>query len=185
MAYDALYDVLDNATRKFLLNEIKEFGSSMYKHDINRLENHIADNHVWQMTFRILTMAAFTVYGELPEADAWTDYCYNLWLARFPGLNKDGGWHNGDSYFHVNLRTLVEVPYFYTRLTGYNYFSDPWYQGNALYVIYQQPPFSKSGGNGSSHQNILTPQRHTRRICRCFGTHDRKHLCRRLCTPHQ
>ena len=96
MAYDALYDVLDNATRKFLLNEIKEFGSSMYKHDINRLENHIADNHVWQMTFRILTMAAFTVYGELPEADAWTDYCYNLWLARFPGLNKDGGWHNGD-----------------------------------------------------------------------------------------
>ena len=132
MAYDALYDVLDNATRKFLLNEIKEFGSSMYKHDINRLENHIADNHVWQMTFRILTMAAF-------------------------GLNKDGGWHNGDSYFHVNLRTLVEVPYFYTRLTGYNYFSDPWYQGNALYVIYQQPPFSKSGGNGSSHQNILTP----------------------------
>lgn len=51
----------------------------------------------------------------------------------------------------------MEVPYFYTRLTGYNYFSDPWYQGNALYVIYQQPPFSKSGGNGSSHQNVLTP----------------------------
>ena len=157
MAYDALYDILDDDTRTFLLNEIKEYGSSMFLHDINRLENHIADNHVWQMTFRILTMAAFTVYGELPEADAWTDYCYNLWLARFPGLNKDGGWHNGDSYFHVNLRTLIEVPYFYTRLTGYNYFSDPWYQGNALYVIYQQPPFSKSGGNGSSHQNILTP----------------------------
>lgn len=125
MAYDALYDVLDDATRRFLLNEIKEFGNSMYMHDINRLENHIADNHVWQMTFRILTMAAFTVYGELPEADAWTDYCYNLWLARFPGLNKDGAWHNGDSYFHVNIRTLVEVPYFYTRLTGFNYFSDP------------------------------------------------------------
>lgn len=157
MAYDALYDVLDDATRRFLLNEIRAFGTSMYTHDINRLENHIADNHVWQMTFRILTMAAFATYGELPEADAWTDYCYNLWLARFPGLNKDGGWHNGDSYFHVNIRTLVEVPYFYTRLTGYDYFSDPWYQGNALYVIYQQPPFSKSGGNGSSHQNILTP----------------------------
>lgn len=51
MAYDALYDVLDDATRKFLLNEIKEFGNNMYMHDINRLENHIADNHVWQMTF--------------------------------------------------------------------------------------------------------------------------------------
>ena len=53
----------------------------------NRLENFIADNHVWQMNFRIFTMAAFTVYGELPEADTWVDYCYNLWLARFPGLN--------------------------------------------------------------------------------------------------
>lgn len=157
MAYDALYDTLDDTTRKFLLNEIRKSGNSMFLHDINRLENHIADNHVWQMTFRILTMAAFTVYGELPEADVWTDYCYNLWLARFPGLNKDGAWHNGDSYFGVNFRTLIEVPYFYTRLTGYNYFSDSWYQGNALYVIYQQPPFSKSGGNGSSHQNILTP----------------------------
>ena len=144
MAYDALYDTLDDTTRKFLLNEIRKSGNSMFLHDINRLENHIADNHVWQMTFRILTMAAFTVYGELPEADVWTDYCYNLWLARFPGLNKDGAWHNGDSYFGVNFRTLIEVPYFYTRLTGYNYFSDSWYQGNALYVIYQQPPFSKS-----------------------------------------
>lgn len=157
MTYDALYNLLDTPTRNFLLDEIKKHGNNMFQHNNNRLENHIADNHVWQMTFRIFTMAAFTAYGELPEAETWVDYCYNLWLARFPGLNKDGAWHNGDSYFHVNLRTLVEVPYFYTRLTGFNYFSDPWYQGNALYVIYQQPPFSKSGGNGSSHQNILTP----------------------------
>ena len=155
--YDTLYDLLDDATRQLLLEHIKKYGNNLFKMYNNRLENFIADNHVWQMNFRIFTMAAFTVYGELPEADTWVDYCYNLWLARFPGLNKDGGWHNGDSYFHVNLRTLVEVPYFYTRLTGYNYFSDPWYQGNALYVIYQQPPFSKSGGNGSSHQNVLTP----------------------------
>ena len=124
----------------------------------NRLENFIADNHVWQMNFRIFTMAAFTVYGELPEADTWVDYCYNLWLARFPGLNKDGGWHNGDSYFIVNVRTLIEVPYFYSRITGYNYFNDPWYQGNALYVIYHQPPFSKSAGNGSAHLNVTRPR---------------------------
>ena len=109
------------------------------------------------MTLRILTMAAFSVYGELPEADIWTDYCYNVWLARFPGLNKDGGWHNGDSYFTVNTRTLIEVPYFYSRLTGFDYFSDPWYENNVMYTIFQQPPFSKSGGNGSSHQNVARP----------------------------
>ena len=99
----------------------------------------------------------FTVYGELPEADAWMDYCYNLWLARFPGLNKDGGWHNGDSYFHrqppypggSSLFLYVASPATTTSPT-------PGIRVMRLYVIYQQPPFSKSGGNGSSHQNVLT-----------------------------
>jgi hypothetical protein len=51
----------------------------------------------------------------------------------------------------------VEVPYYYSKLTGYDFFSDPWYQGNIMYTIFQQPPFSKSGGNGSSHQNVARP----------------------------
>uniref|UniRef100_UPI0040578AE3 DUF4962 domain-containing protein n=1 Tax=Alistipes sp. TaxID=1872444 RepID=UPI0040578AE3 len=155
--YDALYEELDEETREELRDIIRRMGNKMYHHFSNRLENHIADNHVWQMTLRILTMAAFTTYGEIEEAAQWADYCYNLWLARLPGLNRDGAWHNGDSYFHVNIRTLVEVPWLYSRLSGYDFFSDPWYQGNVLYVIYQQPPFSKSGGNGSSHQKILKP----------------------------
>ena len=155
--YDALYDQLDDDTRRLLLASIKKTGSSMYNRYNNHLENHIADNHVLQMTLRILTMTAFTVYGDLPEADTWVDYCYNVWVARFPGVNKDGAWHNGDSYFQVNFRTLIEVPYFYSRISGFNFFSDPWYQGNAMYTIYQQPPFSKSAGNGSSHQEKLQP----------------------------
>lgn len=157
LAYDSLYDLLDDTTRKQLLAKIQKFGNDMYRGYNNHLENHIADNHVWQMTLRILTMAAFTAYGELPEADTWVDYCYNVWLARFPGLNKDGAWHNGDSYFQVNFRTLIEIPYFYSRISGFDFFSDPWYQGSAMYTIYQQPPFSKSGGNGSAHQEKLIP----------------------------
>ncbi len=155
--YDACYNTLSEDSRNELLGHIRHMGEKMYKHHQNRLECHIADNHVWQMTLRILTMAAFTVYGEIEEADTWTEYCYNVWLARLPGLNRDGAWHNGDSYFHVNIRTLIEVPFLYSRLSGYDFFKDSWYEGNALYVIYQQPPFSKSGGNGSSHQKILKP----------------------------
>ena len=129
----------------------------MYNRFNNYLENHIAENHIWQMTLRIFTMASFATYGELEESKLWTDYCYNVWLARFPGLNKDGGWHNGDSYFTVNTRTLIEVPYYYSNLTGYDFFSDPWYTNNILYTIYQQPPFSKSAGQGSSHINVGRP----------------------------
>ncbi len=157
MAYDSFYAILNESEKQMLMNEIKASGTAIFKHFNNRLENHIADNHNWQMNLRIFSLAAYAVYDELPEASVWADYSYNLWLARFPGLNDDGAWHNGDSYFHVNIKTLIDVPYFYSRVTGYDFFSDPWYKGSGLYVIYQQPPFSKSGGNGSSHQNILTP----------------------------
>lgn len=156
-AYDAFYHLLTKEEKALLLNCIRENGNKFYNEFVNHLENRIADNHVWQMTFRILTMAAFATYGELPEANVWTDYCYNQWVSRFPGLNDDGGWHNGDAYFHVNIRTLIEVPAFYQRISGFDYFADPWYKGNIRYIIYQQPPFSKSAGQGNSHENQRKP----------------------------
>ena len=156
-AYDAFYDLLTVNEKTLLLNSIRENGTRFYEEYVNHLENRIADNHVWQMTLRILTMAAFATVGDLPEADTWVDYCYNVWISRFPGLNRDGGWHNGDSYFHVNIRTLIEVPAFYSRITGFDFFADPWYTNNALYVIYEQPPFSKSSGQGNSHETKRLP----------------------------
>lgn len=158
LAYDSFYHLLTENQKEMLKSEIKETGGNIFRNLANRLENHIADNHIWQMNLRIFTLAAFAMYGDLPEAKLWVDYAYNLWLARFPGLNADGAWHNGDSYFHTNLRTLVEVPYFYSKVTGYNFFADPWYNGSAMYVITQQPPFSKSGGNGSQHQSVVKPR---------------------------
>lgn len=157
LAYDSFYSILTDSQKQMLLKEIQVNGNEIFDGFVNHLENHIADNHNWQMNLRIFTMAAFAAYGDLKEADLWTNYAYNIWLARFPGLNKDGGWHNGDSYFHVNLRTLIEVPYFYSRVSGYDFFQDPWYKGSGMYVIFQQPPFSKSAGNGSSHQTIVRP----------------------------
>ena len=155
-AYDAWYNLLTPEEKKLLLRTIRDNGKKFYHEYVNHLENRIADNHVWQMTFRILNMAAFATYGELPMASTWVDYCYNEWVSRLPGLNTDGGWHNGDSYFHVNLRTLIEVPAFYSRISGFNFFADPWYNNNALYVIYHQHPFSKSAGHGNSHENATT-----------------------------
>ena len=111
LAYDSFYHLLTENQKEMLKSEIKESGGNIFRNFANRLENHIADNHIWQMNLRIFTLAAFAMYGDLPEAKLWVDYAYNLWLARFPGLNADGAWHNGDSYFHTNLRTLVEVPY--------------------------------------------------------------------------
>ena len=156
-AYDGFYNLLSPEEKQLLLDNIRKIGDKFYNEYVNHLENRIADNHVWQMTFRILTMAAFATVGEIPEASVWTDYCYNEWISRLPGLHKDGGWHNGDAYFHVNIRTLIEVPAFFSRISGFNFFADSWYNNNALYVIYQQPPFSKSGGHGNSHEGQRSP----------------------------
>lgn len=156
-AYDGYYNLLTPKEKLLLQENIRNIGDKFFNEYVNHLENRIADNHVWQMTFRILTMAAFATVGELPEASTWTDYCYNEWISRLPGLNKDGAWHNGDAYFHVNIRTLIEVPAFFSRISGFDFFADPWYNNNALYVIYQQPPFSKSGGHGNSHEKQLSP----------------------------
>lgn len=157
MAYDLLNDQFTDAEKEKLMSAIGESGSKMYKHYSNHLENHIADNHVWQMTLRIFSLGAFTAYGHIPEAKEWTEYAYNVWLARFPGLNSDGAWHNGDSYCNVNIRTLIEVPYFYSRVSGYDFFSDPWYTNNVMYRVYNQPPFSHTGGNGSAHLEKNSP----------------------------
>lgn len=157
LAYDSFFNILTPEQKAELLDAVKRKGYLMYNRFNNYLENHIAENHIWQMTLRITTLAALATYGELPESKLWSDYCYNVWLARFPGLNSDGGWHNGDMYFTVNTRTLVEVPYFYSTISGYDFFSDPWYCNNIMYTIYNAPPFSKSAGNGSGHQRVGRP----------------------------
>lgn len=159
MAYDSFYNLLTDDQKAELLAAVKNKGKLMYDRFNNNLENHIAENHIWQMTLRITTMAALATYGELPESKLWSDYCYNVWLARFPGLNRDGGWHNGDMYYTVNTRTLIEVPSFYSRISGYDFFLDPWYNNNVMYAIYNEPPFSKSAGNGSGHQRVGRPNR--------------------------
>ncbi len=157
MAYDSFYNILDDAQKKRLLDELHPRIAKMYEHYNNYLENHIAENHLWQMNFRITSMAVYATYGDYDESKLWADYCYNVWLCRFPGLNRDGAWHNGDSYFTVNTRTLIEMPWFYTHVTGYDFFSDPWYDRNTLYTIYHCPPFQSSAGNGSQHLNVNRP----------------------------
>lgn len=155
--YDMLHDRLDADMKTRLEEAVATAGTAMYNGFNNRLENHLADNHVWQMTLRIFTMGAFTMLGNLPQAEEWAEYAYNVWLARFPGLNTDGAWHNGDSYFAVNFRTLIEVPFFYSRISGFNFFSYPWYRANVLYTHYSQPLGSHAGGQGSAHVEKTKP----------------------------
>lgn len=138
--YDSCFDLLSDSRKADLLAAVRRKASKMYNRFNNYVEAYLFEDHIWQMTMRITTMAAIATIDAIPEAREWAEYCYNLWVARMPGVNSDGAWHNGDSYFSVNTRTLVEVPWLFSRLTGYDFFRDPWYDGNILYTMFQQPP---------------------------------------------
>lgn len=53
---------------------------------------------------------------------------------------------------YVNRSSCFLLTYQWFQL-----FADPWYNNNALYVIYHQPPFSKSAGHGNSHETKMKP----------------------------
>lgn len=157
MTYDCCNDLLTPEQTDKLLAAVKKVGNEMYGRFNNYVESYLFEDHIWQMAMRITAMAALATMDRIDDARTWADYCYNLWIARMPGINSDGAWHNGDSYFSVNTRTLIELPWLFSHITGVNFFSDPWYEGSAMYTMYQQPPFSKSGGNGSMHLNVGRP----------------------------
>ncbi len=75
--------------------------------------------------------------GDLPEAERWLRYCYEVWCGRFPILGgDDGGWHDGSSYMQANLVTFVYVPFVLSRLTGTDFFDLPWYRNLPSFLVY-------------------------------------------------
>ena len=101
--------------------------------------------------------------GVMPIIFAQAIMFIPITLAGFGGSEGTSGFYaafsdiNGFWYNLVYFILIVAFTYFYTAITGFNFFSDPWYQGSAMYTIYQQPPFSKSAGNGSGHQGNMKP----------------------------
>ena len=53
-----------------LKSEIKETGGNIFRNFANRLENHITDNHIWQMNLAFHWPSPCT---RLPETKLWVD----------------------------------------------------------------------------------------------------------------
>ena len=98
VGYDTACDRMTPAERAAVLEAIRVRGEHFYKHYVKDFETHSMDNHVWQHTFRNFFFSAIATLGDLPEAEKWFRYCYEVWCARFPILGgDDGGWHDGSS----------------------------------------------------------------------------------------
>jgi len=149
LAYDSCYTLLKNDEKKLLLKGIQIRAGRMFRGWCNRLESRVFSAHIWQHILREFTEAAFATFGEIPDAEQWAKYVYEIWIARVPlqGGN-DGGWANGNNYFGTNYGTLISIPVFFRNLTGVNFFDHPWYQNTPYYMLYTWPPGSCNDGFG-------------------------------------
>lgn len=160
--YDACYDRLNREE----LQKIEDltFQIAKYHHNVQRkgrVENHIFDNHYWQRAYREMLQIGLMFADKNDTAKEILEYCYELWTARAPasGFNRDGEWHNGQGYFHSNVKTLWYVPSLMSYVTGTDFLQHPWYKSTGRSLVYTWPPHSKSSGFGDGSEQGDEPAR--------------------------
>ncbi|TZF86533.1 DUF4962 domain-containing protein (plasmid) [Pedobacter sp. BS3] len=153
--YDIGYDQLSAAEKEALRTAMLTRGQRIYKNLPNRFELQMCDNHIWQHILRNFSIAAVAAANDVPQANEWLAYVYEVWSARFPVLGTtDGGWHEGNGYFRVHFETLIYLPLLFSEISGQDYFNLPWMQNLPYYMLYSYPPQSASTEFGDMHENL-------------------------------
>lgn len=144
--YDSFYDRMTDEERGIIRKNLSERLRIYYEYYCNRLESRCLDNHSWQISLGAFVRAAITARGDVPEADKYLAYAYNIWEARDPEQSrKDGGWFGG-GYVGVNIGVWTEVAALFHAYTGYNYYNTPFYHNQPYWFLYRQPPGSQEDG---------------------------------------
>lgn len=144
--YDCLYDYMTSEQREVVRKNLAERLRYYYEYYCNRLENRCIDNHSWQISIAAFARGAITAKGDVPEADKYLAYLYNIWTAIDPEQSRtDGGWFGG-GYVAVNIDVWLEVPAYFKMFTGYNYYDTPFYKNHPYYFLYRQAPGSVEDG---------------------------------------
>lgn len=161
--YDLLADRLSASTRQaaeqFVADQCRRFFRSSRGYE----ENHIFDNHFWQINYRLMFFSALTLYdrAEYPDALTLLEYLYELWTARAPasGFNRDGVWHNGTGYFTTNSKTLAYMAMMLSYITRTDFTRHPWYQNAGQALAFTMPPSGANLGFGDGQEKNPEPNR--------------------------
>ena len=149
LAYDSCCGLLSADERTRLRAAMKTRAGRFFRKQMNNLEGRIFNPHVWQHILTEASEIAFALAGELPEAQVWAAYVYELWVNRFPPFGGgDGGWVEGLGYLGTNLETMLLMPQRFSQLTGVDFYDVPWYRGAPDFHIYGWPAGSVNAGFG-------------------------------------
>jgi hypothetical protein len=170
LAYDSCYRLLAEADKRQLLKGIKGRAGYYFSRWINHLENLLHREHHWGHILPPAVKSAMVTLGDLPEAETWLSYGYEVWLALTPSAGcDDGGWMLGTNYNGVGSDCLIGMPAFFQNLTGDDLFAAPFYRNNLYYLIYCQPPQSHSDGFGDAHERERGPRSFHLRYVEALG----------------
>ena len=148
--YDNFYDYLSAEQRDTIRQRLVKVQRDTYHHFLHHPELVLFNSHTWQKHLTTFMLTSLILMHEVPEADTWFEYVYNLWSMRAPAMGNDGGWAPGNGYFDANKETLIIMPVLLGRLTGVNYFDHPWYRGAGAYFLYTATPGHLAGGFGDN-----------------------------------
>ena len=147
LAVDVFWEELDPTDRKAILEQVAARANGFYDKWTNYLENRNSSMHVWQHILHRMFLTSLATIDEIPEAEKWLAYSYELWLAQHPKMaEEDGAWFNGTGYMRMNVMTLLDIPMKLGAYTGQNFFKAPWYGNFMKWLFYAYPPGATSDG---------------------------------------
>jgi hypothetical protein len=159
LAYDSCYSLLSDRERKLLLTGINARAGHFFAQWVNHLEAALHPEHNWAYILPRTLQAAVATVGDLPEAEQWLTYAYEVWLARAPTAGtSDGGFMVGTNYNGIEGESLIALPTLFQGLAGDNFFAQPFYRNNLYYLLYCQPPQSYGDGFGDAHEMEKGPR---------------------------
>ena len=156
---DTFWELLSVTERNQIIHHATIRASQFYKLWIGQVESRSSSMHVWQHILHNLLQTSLALKGEIPEADQWLDYVYELWIAQSPKMGElDGAWFNGTSYFGMNMLTLIDVPAIFKELSGVDFMGSDWYKNNPRWLIYAFPANSVTDGFCNDGERYRSPE---------------------------
>lgn len=147
LAVDVFWEELNDVERKKALKQISARANDFFNHWKNYLENRNSSMHVWQHILHRLFLTSLALINEVPQAQDWLEYIYEIWLAQHPKMGvEDGAWFNGTGYVRMGVMTAIDIPLKLGQITGKNFFLLPWYQNFMKWMSYAYPPGATSDG---------------------------------------
>jgi len=168
--YELLHDQLPDDEREKIRKVLSDALFGAIDCRINDLERYTLNEHDWQSDVPCMQVLAGVLYDKnVPASVEALEYMYDLWNFRGPIGDRNSGDWAAYGYFEVHARELFQVPYFFSRYTGYNFFNLPWYDNFPKREAYIALPGSNdTWGDGNTYMaalaemlNIYHPDRYS------------------------